>query len=199
MAATAPTRASDTGLDSLRTGSRLRGWSVLTGEAGGGLLVLVGGHGSPDAALEQVHGLLPDGPVVVGPCVADLASASACVAEALAGLSAVSAWPQAPRPVAASALLAERVVLGDATARARLLAEVHRPLAEAGGDLLRTVTAFLDGGGSVEGTGRALFLHANTVRYRLRKVVDTIGYDVTTPRDAQVVRIALVLGRATPL
>ena len=89
-----------------------------------------------------------------------------------------------------SALLAERAVLGDEYARLRLLEEVHSPLAEAGGDLLRTAAAFLDGGGSVEGTGRALFLHPNTVRYRLRKVVDTIGHDLTAPRDAQVVRLA---------
>jgi len=199
VAAAAPTRASDTGLDSLRAGARHRGWSVLTGEAGGGLLVLVGGHGAAEDALREITGLLQAGPVVVGPTVPDLASAASCVAEALAGLAAVGAWPDAPRPVASSALLAERAVLGDDTARTRLLDEVHTPLAEAGGDLLRTAAAFLDGGGSVEGAGRALFLHPNTVRYRLRKVVDTIGYDVTRPRDAQVVRVALVLGRARPL
>ena len=196
LAASAPTRDSETVLDALRTGSRHRGWSVLTGEAGGGLLVLVGGHGTPDEALREVAGMLPAGPVVIGPTVPDLASAASSVAEALAGLGAAAAWPEAPRPVPAGALLAERAVLGDRTARSRLLQEVHAPLAAAGGDLLRTVAAFLDGGGSVEGSGRALFLHANTVRYRLRKVVDVIGFDVTEPRDAQVVRIALVLGRA---
>ena len=196
LAAAAPTRAGDAGLDSLRAGVRHHGWSVLTGEAGGGLLVLLSGHGPPDAALREVVALLPAGPVVVGPAAPDLASAAGCVAEALAGLAAVGAWPGAPRPVAAGALLAERAVLGDDTARTRLLAEVWGPLSAAGGDLLRTVAAFLDGGGSIEGTGRALFLHPNTVRYRLRKVVDGIGYDVTQPRDAQVVRVALVLGRA---
>lgn len=198
IAASAPTRASDTGLDSLRAGTRHRGWSVLTGEAGGGLLVLVGGHANAAAALRQVAALLPEGPVVLGPMVPDLASAASSVTEAIAGLAAVSAWPDAPRPVAAGALLAERAVLGDETARVRLLEEVHQPLAAAGGDLLRTAATFLDGGGSVEGTGRMLFLHPNTVRYRLRKVLDTLGYDVTQPRDAQVVRIALVLGRSRP-
>ena len=199
LAAAAPTRVGDAGLDSLRAGARHRGWSVLTGEAGGGLLVLVGGSGAPGDVVAEVAELLPAGPVVVGPLVADLGSAAPCVAEALAGLAASPAWPEAPRPVGAGALLAERAVLGDETARARLLQDVHRPLAAAGGDLLRTAAAFLDGGGSVEGTGRALFLHPNTVRYRLRKVVDTIGYDVTHPRDAQVVRLALVLGRARSL
>lgn len=51
----------------------------------------------------------------------------------------------------------------------------------------------------MEGAGRALFLHPNTVRYRLRKVVDVSGYDITDPRDGLVVRVSLVLGRTQPL
>lgn len=169
---------------------------VLTGEAGGGLLVVVGGSGDVAHAVEQLSGELPDGPVVSGPVVGDLEHAAGSVAEALAGLAAVAAWPDAPRPVAAGALLAERVVLGDSTARSRLLEEVHRPIERAGGDLLHTASAFLDGGGSVEGAARDLFVHPNTVRYRLRRISETVGYDLLRARDAQVVRVALVLGRA---
>jgi len=196
-AARSPT--SDVGAAQLRTDARHSGWSVLTGEANGGLLVVVGGHGRPGDAVDALAQALPPGPVVTGPPVPDLASAALCVAEALAGLAAVAGWPQAPRPVPSSALLAERAVLGDQTARRRLLEEVHVPLAAAGGDLLVTAAAFLEAGSSIEATGRALFLHPNTVRYRLRKIVDTLGYDVTRPRDAQVVRLALVLGRCQPL
>jgi DNA-binding PucR family transcriptional regulator len=134
---------------------------------------------------------------VAGPLVDDLAAAAPCVREALAGLAAVAAWPDAPRPVASGDLLAERVVLGDETARRRLLDDVHAPLSQAGGDLLRTVAAYLESGSSVEGTARALFLHPNTVRYRLRKVVENVGYDVMSPRGAQVLRLALVLGRTS--
>ncbi|HEU0103783.1 MAG TPA: helix-turn-helix domain-containing protein [Mycobacteriales bacterium] len=195
LATRAPTRAAEAGLEALRTEARHRGWSMLSGEARGGLLVLLGGPADADAALQAAAELLPDGPLVRGPDVPDLASAAPSVAEALAGLAAVAAWPDAPRPVSSSDLLAERAVLGDDTARLRLLEDVYRPLADASGDLLRTAAAFLEGGGSVEGTGRALFLHANTVRYRLRKVSDTIGHDITEPRGAQVVRIALLLGR----
>ena len=72
---------------------------------------------------------------------------------------------------------------------------MHAPLAAAGGDLLLTAAAYLDGGTSVEATARALFLHPNTVRYRLRKVVDAGRPRPVVPRDAQVVRVALVLGR----
>ena len=129
----------------------------------------------------------------------DLSSASPSVQEALAGLAAVAGWPDAPRPVAATQLLAERAVLGEPAARRRLLEEVYIPLQAAGGDLLATAAAYLEGGGSVEGTGRALFLHPNTVRYRLKKLTDVIGHDLTSPRDALVVRLALLLGRTAAL
>jgi DNA-binding PucR family transcriptional regulator len=77
--------------------------------------------------------------------------------------------------------------------------DIHTPLAEAGGDLLDTVAAFLETGGSLEGAARALYVHANTVRYRLRKVSELVGLDVLQPRDAQVARTALVLGRTQSL
>lgn len=199
LAAQAPRDAHDASGEVLRAHARHLGLHLLSGEAGGGLVVVVGGAGDPDAAVQRLAPELPPGPVVVGPVVPDLDAAGASVGEALAGLAAVAAWPQAPRPVPADDLLGERTVLGDASARARLLEEVHTPLAAAGGDLLLTAGAFLDGGSSVEGTARALFVHPNTVRHRLRRIGEVIGRDLTAPRDAQVVRLALVLGRLTPL
>jgi hypothetical protein len=186
-------------LEDLRGHARHSGLMVLTGEAGGALVVVVGGKGKPEVATRQVSAALPPGPVVIGPRVGDLASAGASVREALAGLAAVGAWPYAPRPVNSSQLLAERAVMGDETARRRLVEDVHTPLSEAGGDLLETVAAFLETGGSLEGAARALYVHANTVRYRLRKVSELVGLDVLQPRDAHVARTALVLGRTQSL
>lgn len=199
LAATSPSGAVELRLEDLRVHARHSGLSVLTGEAGDGLIVVVGGAGSVDSVVQQLAAALPDGPVVVGPVVADLPQAASCVAEALAGLAAVAAWPAAPRPVWSGELLAERAVLGDPTARLRLLEEVHGPLTVAGGDLLITASAFLDTGGSIEATARVMFVHANTVRYRLRKVAELLGHDVAEPRGAQVVRLALVLARAEGL
>ncbi len=168
---------------------------VLVGEAGGGLLTVLGGLDDQPVPVDAVADALPPGPVVVGPGAADLLTASPSVQEALAGLRAVAGWPGAPRPVPAAELLAERAVLGDDAARCRLLEQVYLPLAAAGGELLQTASAYLEHGTSVEGTARALFLHPNTVRYRLRKIVDVVGRDLTAPRDAQVMQISLVLGR----
>lgn len=199
LVAQSPRDAEDASGEVLRAHARHLGLHLLSGEAGGGLVVVVGGNGNTDTAVERLAPQLPPGPVVVGPVVADLESAGTSVAEALAGLAAVAAWLEAPRPVRAEDLLAERTVLGDASARARLLEGIHRPLAAAGGDLLLTAGAFLDGGGSIEGTARTLFVHPNTVRHRLRRISEVIGRDLAEPRDAQVVRLALVLGRLSAL
>lgn len=189
----------DLDLAQLRTHARHSGLSMLSGEAASALVLVLGGSGSVDAAVQQVVAALPDAPVVVGPQAVDLASAAPSVQEALAGLHAVGSWPQAPRPVPAGDLLAERVALGEEAARRRLLEEVYIPLEQAGGDLLLTASAYLEGGGSVERAGRTLFLHPNTVRYRLRKLTELTGLDVTDPRAGLVVRLALLVGRSSAL
>jgi hypothetical protein len=195
VVALAAPAVADLDAGALRATARYRGLSLLTGEAAPALVLVLGGSGDTAQAVDHLVTALPDGPVVVGPVVGELAAAAPSVQEALAGLTAVAAWPDAPRPVSAQELLAERAVLGEPAARRRLMEEVYRPLAAAGGDLVATAAAYLEGGGSVEGTARALFLHANTVRYRMKKLTDVVGYDLTAPREALVVRLALLLGR----
>ncbi|MBX6768209.1 MAG: helix-turn-helix domain-containing protein, partial [Actinomadura rubrobrunea] len=50
-------------------------------------------------------------------------------------------------------------------------------------------------GSSLEATARLLFVHPNTVRYRLRRVAELTGLVPTDGRNAFTLRIALVLGR----
>lgn len=187
--------ADDAGIPDLRAAARRTGLCLLVGEYGGRLIVVVGGSGARELALDQAVSAFPGGPVVVGPVASELGDVVRPMAEALAALDAVSAWPAAPRPVASGELLAERAVLGDVMARERLRTEVFEPLRDAGGDLLLTAATYLDVGSAVESTARQLFLHPNTVRYRLRRIAVVTRRDVTTARDAQVVRVALVVGR----
>ena len=84
-------------------------------------------------------------------------------------------WPDAPRPVRSDDLLPERALAGDGHARRQLVDDLYLPLLRARGTLIETLSAYFDHGGSVEGTGRALFVHPNTVRYRLRQVGELTG------------------------
>ncbi|HCT75578.1 MAG TPA: PucR family transcriptional regulator, partial [Micromonosporaceae bacterium] len=117
---------------------------------------------------------------------------------ALAGYRAAAAWPTAPRPVAADDLLPERALAGDGEARRILRHAAYGALVRASGELLETLDAFLSHGGALEATARALFVHPNTVRYRLRRVADVTGFAPLLPRDAFTLRIALALGRLEP-
>lgn len=160
------------------------------------LVAIVSGTLSPtDKFLSDLMTVFGDGPVVIGPTAPTLAAAHRSAAEAIAGMNAVAGWSGAPRPVAARELLPERALLGDATAIAALEAEVMRPLADAGPALTETLDAFLDSGGAIEACARKLFVHPNTVRYRLRRIADFTGRDPTVPRDAYVLRVASTVGR----
>ena len=94
-------------------------------------------------------------------------------------------------------VLPERALLGDRSAIAALELEVVRPLADAGPALSETLDAYLDAGGAIEACARKLFVHPNTVRYRLRRIADFTGRDPMVPRDAYVLRVASTVGRLT--
>ena len=60
---------------------------------------------------------------------------------------------------------------------------------------LETLRAYLEGSRSIEAAARTLFVHANTVRYRLRRITELTGHDPTTPRGGLALQLALILGR----
>jgi DNA-binding PucR family transcriptional regulator len=160
------------------------------------LVAIVSGVLSPtDRFLTEMLTVFADGPVVIGPTAPTLGAAHRSATEAISGMNAVAGWTGAPRPVPARELLPERALLGDATAIAALEVEVMRPLADAGPALTETLDAYLDSGGAIEACARKLFVHPNTVRYRLKRIADFTGRDPTVPRDAYVLRVASTIGR----
>jgi hypothetical protein len=185
----------------LRREADRSGQSVLVGVQGNRLVVLLSEPPGLDTGgdIGTVVEAFGPGPVVVGPRAADLPGAHASARDALAGLRAAPARPDAPRPVAADDLLPERALAGDAVAHRRLVATAVEPVAAAGGELLTTLETFLESGSALEACARALFVHPNTVRYRLRRVTELTGLRPTDPRDAFVLRIALLAARLHPL
>ena len=195
----APDGAPDVALTAAHARANRLGLDAMAGVHGDRLVLIVGGVRDPIEAATRLLPVFGPGPVVVGPLAKDVSAAATVTQAALSGLRAVPAWPAAPRPVSADALLPERALAGDPDARAQLIENVYRPLVNAGEVLLDTVAAFLDAGGALEATARVLFVHANTVRYRLRRVAEVCGEVPTDARGALTLRMALVLGRLDPL
>ena len=154
--------------------------------------------GAPERALgraAQTIASMIDGVVVIGPVVPGIDQAGRSLRSALAGLRARPGWPDAPNPVHADDLLPERLLDGDELAAEQITALVGAPLHSMGEPFEETVATYLSLGGSLEATARALFVHANTVRYRLGRVSEQVGWDATDARDGLMLHMAIIVGR----
>ena len=172
------------------------GRAALTDVHGTWLVAIVSGQLSPtEKFLGDLLGAFSNDPVVIGPTAPMLTAAYHSASEAISGMNAVAGWRGAPRPVLARELLPERALMGDASAIVALHTDVMRPLADAGPTLTDTLNAYLDCGGAIEACARKLFVHPNTVRYRLKRITDFTGRDPTQPRDAYVLRVAATVGQ----
>ena len=182
-------------LDQVRRIAHDRKLDCLCAVQGERLVVVLGGVDSTGRPADAVAEAFAPGPVVIGPVVGSLTGARISADAAHSALRVVHGWLDAPRPVHADDLLPERALAGDETARHALVEQVHRPLIEAGRTVLDTLETYLAQGASIEATARALFVHPNTVRYRLKRVAEVTGLTPAQARDAYVLRLALTVGR----
>ena len=192
-------------VDQLRRTARHLNADVLIGVQGSRLVLVIGraepvGDPETDEPLpfltiaEQLEPGFGPGHLVLGHEVASLVDASKSAKAALAGFAVARSWRNAPRPTLADDLLPERAFAGDPLARSTLINKIYRPLQAHSTDLLATLWCYLDNGRSLEATARELFVHPNTVRYRLKRVSEVIGWDATGAREALILQSALIVG-----
>jgi hypothetical protein len=197
-------------VDHVRRAARHMHADVLIGVQGNRLVLVIGrsdplgsepdetiGTSSALTFMEIATQLEPHfgpGHLVLGHEVPNLVDASKSAKAALAGFAVARSWRHAPRPVQADDLLPERALAGDPLARATLVHRIYRPLQAHSTELLTTLWSYLDNGRSLEATARELFVHPNTVRYRLKRVSDVIGWDATGAREALILQAALIIG-----
>jgi hypothetical protein len=130
--------------------------------------------------------------------IGGLASALAVATERLGEFDA------RPGPAAGAVVLLDSSASGDhrsllrmlpASARAAFAAGVLGELEDYdrrhGADLVSTVRVFLDHGGSWQDAARALHVHPNTLRYRIARIEEVTGRDLSTIRDRVDVFLAL--------
>jgi hypothetical protein len=192
-------------VDMLRRTARHLDSDVLIGVQGSRLVIVIGRVDPPDEAeardalpfLEIAGQLEPGfgpGHLVLGHEVPSLVDAARSARAALAGFAVAKAWRNAPRPTLADDLLPERALAGDPLARTTLINRIFIPLQNHSSELLNTLWCYLDNGRSLEATARELFVHPNTVRYRLKRISEVIGWDATGAREALILQSALILG-----
>jgi len=192
-------------VDQLRRTARKLGVDVLIGVQGSRLVLVIGRadvpgreEGEAELAFSEIARRLEpgfgSGYLVLGPAVPALVDAGQSARAALAGFAVARAWRNAPRPVEADDLLPERALAGDPLAKQTIVERIFRPLQAHSADLVTTLWSYLDNGRSLEATARELFVHPNTVRYRLKRVSEVIGWDATGPREALILQTALILG-----
>jgi PucR C-terminal helix-turn-helix domain/GGDEF-like domain len=192
-------------VDQIRRTARHLDADVLIGVQGN-RLVLVLGRAIPPGE-EREEPVLPfleiatrlepsfgPGHLVLGHEVPSLVDAAKSAKAALAGFAVARSWRNAPRPALADDLLPERALAGDPLARSTLVSRIYRPLQAHSTELLTTLWCYLDNGRSLEATAREMFVHPNTVRYRLKRISEVIGWDATGSREALILQTALILG-----
>jgi hypothetical protein len=192
-------------VDMLRRTARHLDSDVLIGVQGSRLVIVIGRVDPADESetreslpfLEIAGQLEPGfgpGHLVLGHEVPSLVDAARSARAALAGFAVARAWRNAPRPTLADDLLPERALAGDTLARSTLINKIFTPLQNHSSELLNTLWCYLDNGRSLEATARELFVHPNTVRYRLKRISEVIGWDATGAREALILQSALILG-----
>ena len=192
-------------VDQIRRTARHVDADVLIGVQGNRLVVVIG-RALPKAdeptqapasfpqIAQSLEPFFGTGHLVLGPEVPDVVDAGKSAKAALAGFAVARSWRHAPRPTLADDLLPERALAGDPIARATLINRIYKPLKAHNTELLTTLWAYLDNGRSLEATARELYVHPNTVRYRLKRISEVIGWDATGAREAIILQCALIVG-----
>jgi hypothetical protein len=137
-------------------------------------------------------GHFDQGTVVAGPKVNSLNEVHESLVEAISAYRALPLAGTSDRLVLSDDLVAARVINGDADAADRI-ADLLR--SDINLDVLATLANYLESSGSIEACAREMFIHVNTVRYRLKRVQEVTGLDPFDPTDSLTLRMGLMYAR----
>ncbi|SDZ82850.1 PucR C-terminal helix-turn-helix domain-containing protein [Bowdeniella nasicola] len=168
---------------------------ALVGIQGDRIIAVLGADENPSKIASLIEHHFGDGTIIIGPSVDDIVKAGTSARAAIAAHQVIRALSAPARIMQADDLLPERVLDGDQLARNTLIDEIYIPLVSAGPVLVETLDSYLGQGRSLEAAARDLYVHPNTVRYRLRRIAQVIGWDPTEAREGQILQIALTVGR----
>ena len=185
-------------MEQIRRTAKAAKLDVMVGVHSDRMITIIGGveeTDNPETVAKPFVGHFGTGTVVTGPIVSTLQDAHSSALAALSGYRALSYLETSPRLVDSQDLISARVIAGDTSAIDPIVAKIRSELR---GDVRQTLACYLETAPTIEGCARVLFVHVNTVRYRLRRVLEVTGLDPFDPTDALTLRIALMVERNTP-
>lgn len=160
--------------DQYRKLARLKQADTLIGRQGNHLILIAGFRNPEMATGENLFDLAGDfatvakpGPVVMGPRVESINLARRSSRAAFGAMKVIRNQKPRRKAVRSREFLAERAVIGEVEAQRALIREVYQKLQSDNPQLLETLEVFFESNGSLEKTANELFIHQNTVRYRL--------------------------------
>ena len=185
-------------MEQIRRTAKSAKLDVMVGVHNDRMITIIGGvseSDNPEIVAKPFVGHFGPGTVVTGPVVSTLQEAHNSALDALSGYRALGFVSSTPRMVASDDMIAARVIAGDSAAIEPIVAKLRQELS---GDVRQTLACYLEVAPTIEGCARTLFVHVNTVRYRLRRVLETTGLDPFEPSDGLTLRIALMIERNSP-
>ena len=185
-------------MEQIRRTAKSAKLDVMVGVHNDRMITIIGGvleSDDPEFVAKPFVGHFGPGTVVTGPVVSTLQEAHSSALDALSGYRALSFVSSRPRLIASADMMAARVIAGDSAAINPVVAKLRADLSS---DVRQTLACYLEVSPTIEGCARTLFVHVNTVRYRLRRVLDSTGLDPFEPADALTLRIALMIERNSP-
>ena len=185
-------------MEQIRRTAKSAKLDVMVGIHNDRMITIIGGVSEtdvPESVAKPFVGHFGPGTVVTGPVVSTLQEAHSSALDALSGYRALSFVSATPRLVTSAEMIAARVIAGDAAAIEPVVAKLRADLSS---DVRQTLACYLEVAPTIEGCARSLFVHVNTVRYRLRRVLEATGLDLFEPSDALTLRIALMIERNSP-
>jgi hypothetical protein len=185
-------------MEQIRRTAKSAKLDVMVGVHNDRMITIIGGvleSDDPEFVAKPFVGHFGPGTVVTGPVVSTLQEAHSSALDALSGYRALSFVSSRPRLIASADMMAARVIAGDSAAINPVVATLRADLSN---DVRQTLACYLEVSPTIEGCARTLFVHVNTVRYRLRRVLEATGLDPFEPADALTLRIALMIERNSP-
>ncbi|WP_043618445.1 PucR family transcriptional regulator [Nonomuraea candida] len=190
----------------LHEGLARKGRHLIVGGTPQEAVVLVNGRASRKSLADELRGLLADAPgTSIAAGISEMAASVSQLGEALeTARRGMESARGGPGPVSIMSvadidsfdlLLASLPASMRRSFRDHLLGPVEEYDARHGSELLRTLDIFLETCGSWQRTADELYVHVNTLRYRMQRIEELTGRRMSSMRDRTDLYLALRSGQ----